>query len=223
MGVSPAYLPDNSSMVQHSFDASLQVVNDDLGQAPSYPTSWSPYQQAVFNLGGHILIEFCPDVSYPISAASWASGVVTLTTSVTNTVTVGDTIAVSGISPSGYNGIFGVNSIIDNQHFTYARQPLTTQQSQFLVGVPTTGPATNVTGATVSEVYFTTARTQFKIASFQPGFVTSAGDQGTSAGFIVPDFVKKLTLYDLQLTKTPFGRTYLQIAQKYGPTIWGLT
>jgi hypothetical protein len=47
--------------------------------------------------------------TYKVSGASWSSGTATLTTSA-NTVTVDDTIVVSGISPSGYNGTWQVSA-----------------------------------------------------------------------------------------------------------------
>ena len=224
MGIGANYLPTSSPAIQHSFDVALNWVSCDLGQAISQPTSWSPYAQAVYNLGGALLIEYCPDQSYSISAASWNSGLVTITTAVPNAIVVNDVIAINGISPSGYNGVFAVNSIIDASDFTYARVATAAAQlNTMLVGVPNTGPAISVAGATVSETFFLTARRNFKITSFVPGVPGSASDQGTSVGLVSPNFTRGLTLFNLQLTKTPYGLTYLRIAQTYGPTIWGLS
>lgn len=70
--------------------------------------------------------------------------------------------------------------------------------------------------------YWETLRTQFGTFDFLPGVVTSAGDQGTSSGLLNPDFMKELTLANLQNLKTPYGRQYLAWAQSYGP-LWGLS
>lgn len=63
----------------------------------------------------------------------------------------------------------------------------------------------------------------YNMISFVAGVVSSTGDQGTAVGLLNPDFMKNLTLADLQYLKDPFGRQYLAFAQRYGPTIWGLT
>lgn len=62
----------------------------------------------------------------------------------------------------------------------------------------------------------------YGISDFAPGVVQSVSDVSTSTGMLVPDFMKELTLSDLQLLKTPYGRQYLALAQKFG-TLWGLT
>lgn len=62
----------------------------------------------------------------------------------------------------------------------------------------------------------------YNVYAFQPGVVTSAGDQGTSTSLLNPEFMKELTLANLQNLKTPYGRQYLAFAQSYGP-LWGLS
>jgi hypothetical protein len=62
----------------------------------------------------------------------------------------------------------------------------------------------------------------FGLFNFVPGVVQSAADVSTSDGLLVPEFMKGLTLQNLALLKTPWGRQYLAIAQDTG-TIWGLT
>jgi hypothetical protein len=69
---------------------------------------------------------------------------------------------------------------------------------------------------------FADIRTAYKINSFVPGFVSSTSDNGTSTSLETPDFFRELTLSDLQLMKTPYGRAYLAIAQKAGG-LWGIT
>lgn len=72
------------------------------------------------------------------------------------------------------------------------------------------------------QTYFVNARTGFEINTFVAGVVQSTGDESTNESLLVPDFFKGLTMSDLQLLKTPYGRFYLSIAQKTGP-IWGLS
>lgn len=73
-----------------------------------------------------------------------------------------------------------------------------------------------------AEPYFAPLRASFGINSFTAGVITSTSDQATSEGMEVPDFVKGLTIANLQNLKTPWGRQYLAIAQSYG-SLWGLT
>lgn len=70
--------------------------------------------------------------------------------------------------------------------------------------------------------YFEDLRKAFKITSFVAGVVASTADVSTSTSLKVPDSLGDLTLFDLQLLKTPYGRAYLAIAQKFG-SLWGLS
>lgn len=72
------------------------------------------------------------------------------------------------------------------------------------------------------ETFFTDLRKSLNLDSFSIGIVQSASDESTSTGLELPDFVKNLTLADTQYLKTPWGRQYLQIAQRLG-TLWGLS
>jgi hypothetical protein len=66
-------------------------------------------------------------------------------------------------------------------------------------------------------------RNKFGINSFTPGLINSAHDQHTGEGMVIPpSLLNGLTLFNLQLLKTPWGRRYLMFAGQWG-TIWGLT
>lgn len=65
-------------------------------------------------------------------------------------------------------------------------------------------------------------RTKLGIDSFTFGLINSAADQGTSQSSYIPDQIKGMTLMDLQLAKSPWGRQYLMIAGQWG-AIWGIT
>lgn len=83
--------------------------------------------------------------------------------------------------------------------------------------------AANVKGSKPPMPYFQWARKQFNLNGFVSGAITSSSDNGTSASFEVPQWAKNLTVSQLSNLQTPWGRTYLGIAQSYGPTIWGLS
>lgn len=70
--------------------------------------------------------------------------------------------------------------------------------------------------------YFADLRASLKINNFAAGVVQSASDGGTSDSLLVPDALKGLTLANLQNLKTPWGRTYLSMAQTYG-ALWGVS
>mgnify|MGYP003341841371 CR=1 FL=1 len=59
-------------------------------------------------------------------------------------------------------------------------------------------------------------RSAYQLKSFVSGVVSFAGDEGTQSTLTVPEALKGLTIGNLQNLKTPYGRTYLQIAQDFG-------
>lgn len=80
----------------------------------------------------------------------------------------------------------------------------------------------NIAGTNPAVPFWQALRQLYKIDSFASGVVQATSDQGTSTTLLTPDFLRLLTLSDLQLLKDPFGRRYLGIAQKTG-TLWGVT
>jgi hypothetical protein len=65
-------------------------------------------------------------------------------------------------------------------------------------------------------------RNKLGLNSFTAGLITSAADQGTAESMYIPEAIKSMTLMDLQLAKSPWGRKYLMIAGQWG-SLWGLT
>lgn len=151
MGITADVLPDNSPVINFSYNVALMFVNPALRCVPGCPPGSSDdvtiYALAVYNLAGDRLINFAQD------------------------------------------------------------QP----------GAP------NVKGSKPPMPYFQWARKQFNLNGFVSGAITSSSDNGTSASFDVPQWAKNLTVSQLSNLQTPWGRTYLGIAQSYGPTIWGLS
>jgi len=71
--------------------------------------------------------------------------------------------------------------------------------------------------------YFRDLRSQLGINVFAAGVVASSSDQGTSQSLEVLRSMKGLTIGQMQMMKTIYGRQYLDFAQAYGPSPWGLT
>jgi hypothetical protein len=71
--------------------------------------------------------------------------------------------------------------------------------------------------------FFAFARKQWNLLGYLSGSVQSTFDQGTGSTMVVPEAAETFTLDDLQLSKSPYGRAYLGLAQKLGPTLFGLT
>jgi hypothetical protein len=73
-----------------------------------------------------------------------------------------------------------------------------------------------------TNTFWTDLRNTLGINSFNFGLITSAADQGTAESMYIPEAIKGMTLMDLQLAKSPWGRKYLMIAGQWG-SIWGIT
>lgn len=70
--------------------------------------------------------------------------------------------------------------------------------------------------------FFQRKRHEFGVDAFTPGVPSSASDGGTAVGLVVTSAMEGLTLSQLQNLKTPWGRAYLAIAQRFG-TLWGIS
>jgi hypothetical protein len=73
------------------------------------------------------------------------------------------------------------------------------------------------------QCFFKDTRAALGLNSFSSGLISASADQGTSQSFEVIEAAKRMTITDLQMLRTPYGRVYLDIAQSYGSNIWGLT
>jgi hypothetical protein len=70
--------------------------------------------------------------------------------------------------------------------------------------------------------FFNDLRKRLGISAFTAGVVSSTSDNGTSESLLTPEFMRGLTMANLQQVKDPYGRQYLAFAQDYGPTVWGV-
>lgn len=73
-----------------------------------------------------------------------------------------------------------------------------------------------------AHTYFKDIRAGWNLTGFTPGVIASSADESTSESLLNPEFMKGLTLGNLQNLKTPYGRQYLAIAQDYG-SLWGIS
>ena len=71
--------------------------------------------------------------------------------------------------------------------------------------------------------FFAWTRKQWDLNGFISGVISATYDQGTGNTMVVQEAAKNFTLSDLQNLKTPYGRQYLAIAQRAGPTIIGVS
>lgn len=76
---------------------------------------------------------------------------------------------------------------------------------------------------TPPSTYFADLRAKLHINSFVAGVISESHDETTGQSIAVPESLTQLSLSDLANLKTPYGRAYLQFAQKYGPSNWGLS
>jgi len=70
-----------------------------------------------------------------------------------------------------------------------------------------------------SGTFFSAMRKSLGLMDFVAGVTTSGGDEGTSESLYNPEFMKGLKMADLQNMKTPWGRQYLAIAQRFGGVV----
>lgn len=209
-------LPDASPYVGWVYDQSLNIVNTYLAVSPGQQGAYSVYTLAVYNLATHLLVEFAEDAAWTIGSARWASGLaeVNLTGGAPYLVNPGDAVAICNVSPVAYDApparpwtVNSVNQQVGCVTYAVAQNP---------------GPATILPGAVLSQTWFFRARQTFKLNQFVPGLVASAGDQGTSVGIVNPEWTKNIDMASLDYAKTPWGRQYLALAQRFG-SLWGLT
>lgn len=73
-----------------------------------------------------------------------------------------------------------------------------------------------------NQTFFADLRKEFRLTSISLGAVSGASDQGTSASIVNPEWMRTMTIRDIQTLKTPFGRSYMGYAQAYGSTVWAL-
>ncbi len=69
------------------------------------------------------------------------------------------------------------------------------------------------------ETFFTDTRTAMNLLSFLGGVILASGDGPTSQTIAVPEQLKGISIDDLELIKTPWGRRYMGYKQMYGRNV----
>ena len=203
-GVVPAVLATDSPDFQWALDYAVDRV------LYVSPVPVSAYIQACYNLGLHVLIESAQDqTGLGVTSLVWSVGLVTVTAADPLGFTAGKTFPVElvGNAPAAYSGCFTA-AAIGASTFTYPLE---------------SNPGAATAPGMFNMAFFASARSLFKLLQLVAGPVQSTGDQGTNTTLVVPDFFKTLTLEDLDLIKTPWGRRYLAYAQKAGPNVFGVS
>lgn len=174
-----------------------------------------PYVKACYNLGFHLLLLFAPDTSYTVSGVNLTNG----GSGYTSAPTVTFSAPSSGETATGYATIN--NGVVTGIILTYGGSGYTSAPTVTL-SAPTSGTTATAT-ASITGSFFAPTRTQYSLNQFRPGIVMAGGDQGSSQTFIVPHFFQSITLEALEVTKTPWGRQWLEYEQMYGQTVWDMT
>ena len=119
---------------------------------------------------------------------------------------------------------FDVAMSVVNYVLKVVRSPPNGQWSIYAMAVYNLGGSNLVNYAQdqPGRTFFDDLRKSLGINKFQAGVVSSTSDTGTSVALLNPDFMREITLANLQQIKDPWGRQYLQFAQDYG-TLWGLS
>lgn len=89
---------------------------------------------------------------------------------------------------------------------------------------PPASPPSTVTAPTNNGGYFSWLRSSggYNLNSFTPGIIRESHDVSTGQSWQVSKQLENMSLMDLGMMNTPWGRMYLQIAQMWG-TDWGIT
>jgi len=210
MGVTSNYLPTTEPVIATAFNVAMSIVNPALACIDS-----SIYALAVYNLAADNLLNYAPDQVATITGLTWASGTATATTLTAHGFATGDTLLISGNAPLAYNSQPGpAQSVLGTQI-------VVTGADTFTYPIAS-NPGTFTQGGTAAEIYFLSLRQRFNLTGFTGGVIASSADESTSQSLLNPEFMKGLTLGNLQNLKTPYGRQYMAFAQDYGQ-LWGLT
>lgn len=206
-GIPATFLPDNSPWIPDALQVAQDTINTDLMAAAPNEATW-----AVYNLATDRVINWAPDQTLAITSMSWASAVVTVVTAAALAPNLvigqGFNTVIAGVTPLGYNGGIEEAQVLSGNSFTYS-----------LAVNP--GPVT-VQG-TYAAAYFAGLRASYGINVPSVGVVTASSDEATSITLTNPEQLRLLTLKDLRMLKTPFGREYLEFAQSYGQSLFGLS
>jgi len=73
------------------------------------------------------------------------------------------------------------------------------------------------------QTYFVDTRRKLRLGDLSVGVIAAASNQATSMGQVNPRNLQELTLAELRLLKTSYGRRYIEIAQAFGSGLFGVS
>jgi hypothetical protein len=112
----------------------LQGTSDSIGINTNTP-------QALFHVNGNLKVGLSGNTPFALSSMVWSTGgIITVTTTLTNSFVTGQTLLISGVVPSPYNGAFNV-TVTGVNTFTYV-----------LPGYPSTSPGTVSTQGSITTI-----------------------------------------------------------------------
>lgn len=210
MGITPNYLPGSAPIIDTAYQVALSLVLCDFACIDPFI-----YSLMVYNLAGDNLLNYAPDQFAVITGITWSGGMASATTAAPHGFATGDVLSISGCAPLGYNTQPGPAN-------TFIGTPIIVTGATTFEYLIAANPGTFAQGGMASETYFATLRRQFNLTGFVSGVISASNDESTGQSILNPDFMKGLTLGNLQNLKTPYGRQYLAFAQDYGQ-IWGVS
>ena len=205
MGISSSILPVNSPYIATAYQYALDIVSEYLGIV-----SPDAYTSAVYNLAGHNLMVWAQDQPVQIANVQASISGTTLNISAFNS---GSSVA---LNASVSDGVTLFNATILQQ-----LGGATLGVGAYLLDgyYNITSEAMTVSTPIIYQndlPYFAYWRAQWNINKFTAGVVESTSDESTSVGLHVPEFMDNLPMSALSYLKTPFGRAYLDYAQRIG-------
>ena len=210
MGVPAQYLPDSAPVIATAYNVAVSIAN--LQMSCIDP---SIYALMVYNLAGDNLVNYAPDISASITGITWLTGTATATTATPHGFATGDVVLIQNNAPLAYNSQPGPAQ-------TMLGTPIVVTGASAFAYAVSANPGAFSQGGTASETYFATLRRQFNIGGFRAGVISASNDESTGESILNPEFMKTLTLGNLQNLKTPWGRQYLAFAQDLG-SVWGIS
>jgi hypothetical protein len=210
MGIPAQYLPDSAPVITTAYNVAVSIANLQMASI-----DMSIYALMVYNLGGDNLVNYAPDISASITDITWTSGTATATTAAPHGFVTGDVVLIAGNAPLAYNSQPGPAQ-------TTLGTPIVVTGASAFTYVVSANPGAFAQGGTASETFFVGLRTKFNTGGFMAGVISASNDESTGQSILNPEFMKTLTLGNLQNLKTPWGRQYLAFAQDFGE-MWGIS
>lgn len=208
MGINSSILPANSPYITQAYNYALDICSEYLNII-----SPDAYTDAVYNLAGHNLMVWAQDQNVQIASIQGSINGTTLTVASFNS---GSVVTLNALVS---DGVTLINATILAQLTQVGNVALSTGTYQ-LDGYYTIATETMTVATPIiyqqSMPFFAYWRAQWNINKFTAGVVESTGDEGTNVSFHVPEFMDNLPMSALTYLKTPYGRAYLDYAQRVG-------